>query len=225
MTKFKLLPLALIVGLVVIFVTLVKPIIVPNDDIAAGVVDYSGMFDDTADTGVLGNSKVNVPLKDLAQVDLPPKKVLGESSSSNKWIEVSLSQQHLWAWDGGQLYLDTPVSTGLPWFPTPTGEFRIWTKLRYVHMVGGTGAYYYNLPNVPFVMFFNNDQIASWRGFSLHGTYWHNDFGKVHSHGCVNLPTPMAEKIYYWATPELPAGKSSVPATADNPGTRIVIHG
>ena len=82
---------------------------------------------------------------------------------------------------------------------------------------------YYNLPNVPYTMFFENDKVPSWRGYGLHGTYWHSDFGKVHSHGCVNLPTPIAEKLYFWTTPVL-GDKSFIRSTSDNVGTRVVIH-
>jgi lipoprotein-anchoring transpeptidase ErfK/SrfK len=120
--------------------------------------------------------------------------------------------------------LETLVSTGLPWYPTPTGEFRIWIKLRATKMEGGEGKYYYYLPNVPYVMFFENDQVPGWRGYGLHGTYWHNDFGTQRSHGCVNLPTTVAERLYYWVNPQLPGGKTSVKASSGNIGTRIVIH-
>ena len=90
-------------------------------------------------------------------------------------------------------------------------------------MKGGEGRYAYNLPNVPYTMFFENDKVPSWRGYGLHGTYWHSDFGKVHSHGCVNLPTPIAEKLYFWTTPVL-GDKSFIRSTSDNVGTRVVIH-
>ncbi|OGM20829.1 hypothetical protein A2863_01655 [Candidatus Woesebacteria bacterium RIFCSPHIGHO2_01_FULL_38_9b] len=144
------------------------------------------------------------------------KNVLGVSNE-NRWIEVDLSEQKLKAWDGSTLFLETPVSTGLKWTPTPVGEYRIWIKLRATKMSGGTGRNYYYLPNVPYVMYF-------YKGYGLHGTYWHNDFGTPRSHGCVNLPTPIAEKLFYWISPVLTEGKSSVRSTTENGGTRIVIH-
>jgi lipoprotein-anchoring transpeptidase ErfK/SrfK len=52
----------------------------------------------------------------------------------------------------------------------------------------------YYVPDVPFVQYFTN------YGHALHGAYWHNDFGNVRSHGCVNLPLPFAEWLWYWAT-------------------------
>jgi len=141
-----------------------------------------------------------------------------------RWVEVDLSDQKLYAWEGNNLFLETSISTGLPWWPTPTGEFRIWIKLRATKMEGGSGKYYYYLPNVPYVMFFENDKIPGWRGFGLHGTYWHSDFGTQRSHGCVNLPTEVAEQLYYWTGPVMPDGKYTVWSSEENTGTRVVIH-
>lgn len=171
--------------------------------------------------GYIDGERVKVP--NLA-LNAGGSNVLGVTDISNRWIEVDLSEQKLKAWDGDQLYLETLVSSGLPWFPTPTGEFRIWAKMRATRMKGGEGKYYYDLPNVPFVMFFENTSVPGYRGYGLHGTYWHNDFGRVHSHGCVNLPTSVAEKLYYWTGPVMPEGKYFVRSSDDNPGTRIVIH-
>jgi len=141
-----------------------------------------------------------------------------------RWIEIDLSDQKLYAWEGNNLYLETLISTGLPWWPTPTGEFRIWIKMRATKMEGGTGKYYYYLPNVPYVMYFENGEIPGWRGFGLHGTYWHSDFGTQRSHGCVNLPTEVAKQLYYWTVPIMPKGKNTVWSSDENRGTRIVIH-
>jgi hypothetical protein len=146
-------------------------------------------------------------------------------STGEKRIEVDLTNQKLYAYEGNNLIFDFPVSSGL-WGKTPTGEFRIWIKLRYTRMEGGSKAIgtYYNLPNVPFTMFFYNAAVPKYQGFGIHGTYWHNNFGHPMSHGCINLKTENAEKLYYWANPAL-NGKPSVNATDKNPGTRIVIYG
>jgi len=192
-----------------------------DSSIACRITDFSGEVDPTQRMGFFEGRDVAIP--ELALNTDTKTRVLG-SSSAEKWIEIDLSDQTLKAWEGDSLFLQTLVSTGLPWFATPKGEYNIWSKMRATRMEGGEGKYYYNLPNVPYVMFFENDKVPSWRGYSLHGTYWHNDFGKVHSHGCVNLPTSMAEKLYYWTSPQMPEGKSYVRVSKDNPGTRIVIH-
>src|SRR3989344_9135963 len=179
--------------------------------------DLSGSVNSQEKTAYFDGGVVNIP-EDV--LDTRASKVLG-FANEERWIEVDLSEQKLKAWDGSKLFLETLVSTGLPWYPTPTGEFRIWIKLRATKMEGGTGKYYYYLPNVPYVMYFESENLPGWRGYGLHGTYWHNDFGTPRSHGCVNLPTSIAKEIYYWVDPVLPDGKNTVRATWENLGTRI----
>jgi len=143
--------------------------------------------------------------------------VLG-AQTDERWIEVDLSEQKLFAHNGNNIDYEFLISSG-KWAPTPTGEYRIWIKLKYTKMEGGrrgTRTYYY-LPNVPYTQYF-------YKGYGLHGTYWHNNFGQPMSHGCINLATPDAEKLFYWTSPVVPEGKSVAYASKDNPGTRVVIH-
>jgi hypothetical protein len=183
-------------------------------------ITTSGEIDVSEKVAYFDGDKINIPEYVFAKTFT---NVLG-IGNQEKWIEIDLSDQKLYAWEGSSLFLETKVSTGLPWTPTPIGEFRIWTKLRATKMEGGSGKYYYNLPNVPYVMFFENGQVPGYKGYGLHGTYWHSDFGTQRSHGCVNLPTPIAKELYFWTTPVLPDGKNLVRSTSDNPGTKIVIH-
>ncbi|KKQ37015.1 MAG: ErfK/YbiS/YcfS/YnhG family protein [Candidatus Woesebacteria bacterium GW2011_GWA1_37_7] len=184
------------------------------------VNDLSGLLNYSDNIAIFEGKELSIPQLAFEEREF---KVLS-LSTEERWIEVDLSEQKLKAWEGGSLFLETPVSTGLPWWPTPKGEFRIWIKLRATRMEGGSGKYYYNLPNVPYVMFFENESVPGWRGYGLHGTYWHNSFGTPRSHGCVNLPTNIAKELYFWTTPTLPEGKGVVYASAENLGTRIVIH-
>lgn len=148
--------------------------------------------------GIYNNKTVTVP--DITENTIAQTKtVLGTTSSSkDKHIYVNLTKQMLLAYEGETLILETPVSTGL-WGRTPTGTFTIWSKFVASRMTGGSGADFYDLPNVPYVMFFSNAEVAGSRGFSLHGTYWHNNFGHAMSHGCVNLRTIDAKLLYEWA--------------------------
>jgi len=150
--------------------------------------------------------------------------VLG-TTTDNKRIEVDLTNQRIYAFEGNNKVYDFLISSG-KWGRTPTGTFRIWTKLRYTRMKGGNKALgtFYDLPNVPYTMFFANAEVPSWRGFGIHGTYWHSNFGHPMSHGCINMKTEEVEKLYYWATPVL-GEKPSIRATDDNPGTPVVIYG
>lgn len=188
-----------------------------------GFSDLSGNFIPDQ-VGYFDGQRVAVAPEDTDSKVKVATSVLGAEVGGERWIEVDLSEQKLVAHDGDQVFLETKISSGLPWTPTPTGEFRVWGKFRYTKMEGGSGKYYYNLPNVPYVMFFENSGVPGASGYGLHGTYWHHDFGKPHSHGCVNLPTPIAKELFYWTGPALSEGKGTVRANADNPGTRIVIH-
>lgn len=176
-------------------------------------------------TGVFMGKKVTAPpLPENPELAIDTaKQVLGDSTGDTKHIWVSLNTQHLYAYQGPNLVYSFPISSG-KWHPTPTGDFRIWIWLRYTRMTGGDPAKgtYYDLPNVPFVMYFSNAQVPGSEGYSLHGAYWHNNFGHPMSHGCVNLRPADAEQLYYWTNPT--AGYVSYP-TNDNPGTLITIYG
>ncbi len=106
----------------------------------------------------------------------------------DKWIDVNLSRQRLYAYVGTRLIREFVVSTGIPAYPTVTGTYHIYVKYLSTLM---TGPGYY-LPNVPYTMYF-------YRGYGIHGTYWHHNFGVPMSHGCVNMRTPEAEWLFYWA--------------------------
>jgi LysM repeat protein len=108
--------------------------------------------------------------------------------TGGRWIDVNLSAQRVTAYEGNTPVRSALASTGLPATPTPTGRYRIYVKYVSTQM---TGPGYY-LPNVPYTMYF-------YRGYSLHGTYWHANFGRPMSHGCVNLPTYEAQWLFNWA--------------------------
>ena len=110
-----------------------------------------------------------------------------------KWIDINLSQQMLYAFEGETLVASFLVSTGLPNTPTVTGTYHVWVKLLYDDMAGPG----YYLPDVPYVMYF-------YRGYGIHGTYWHSNFGYPMSHGCVNMETSQAGWLFDWAFVGIP---------------------
>jgi len=132
--------------------------------------------------GVRVQTSAGKAYKACAPKPLPPE----------HWVEVDLSMQYLWAWEGNKVVNQTYVSTGKAGFETPTGTFYILVKYRYDTMAGTIGGETYYVPDVPWTMYFTN------YGHALHGAYWHNDFGTPRSHGCVNLPLWFAEWLYYW---------------------------
>ena len=190
----------------------------------AEVLSSNGDFDEGANLAIFNGSLVDYPKTSLAYGNQPQEtteiEVLGTTlpSGEEKWIEVSLDEQKLRAYEGNRQVMEYPISSG-KWSPTPTGTFNIWYKTRNQSMIGGSQALgtYYNLPNVPHNMFFH-------KGYAIHGAYWHNNFGQPMSHGCVNSPLANAAQIFDWAGPTVPSGKNSVRASADNPGTRVYVH-
>ncbi len=109
-------------------------------------------------------------------------------SGSGKRFLVDLSDQMLYAYEGDTLVRSVLISSGRwPW-PTVTGTFYVYLRYTSARMRGPG----YDLANVPYVMYF-------YKGYGLHGTYWHNNFGTPMSHGCVNMPTPEAEWAFHWS--------------------------
>lgn len=172
--------------------------------------------------GIFEGQKVNAPVVDLAETESKTRVLGDQTATGEKHIYVDLTSQTLTAYQGDTLFMTAPVSTG-KWHPTPTGDFTIWEKLKATRMTGGTGADFYDLPNVPWVMFFSGSGVSAGDGFSLHGAYWHNNFGHPMSHGCVNMRIVDAEKLYYWVNP--PTNGNVTAADANNPGTKITIYG
>lgn len=111
--------------------------------------------------------------------------------TAGKWIEINLAKQTLKAWeknDKGEdkLAFETLVSTGVGG-ATKKGIYKINSFRMQSYMKGWD----YDLPGVPFDMYFDGTR-------AIHGAYWHNSFGHVRSHGCVNLPLDNSEWLWAW---------------------------
>ena len=158
------------------------------------ITEKKGQYKDVKDEVVWNSKKLDIKPPKIDPEEELAHKVL--AADPNTWIDINLSTQTLCLFHGGgtNCFL---VSTGMPWTPTPAGTFYIWTKLSSTLMAGPG----YYLPGVPWTMYF-------YRGYGIHGTYWHNNFGHPMSHGCVNMRTPEAGFVF---------ARVSV-------GTRVVVH-
>lgn len=131
--------------------------------------------------------------EDTGNQELAPEK---SAPHTDKHILIDRSEQTLYAYDGDTLFLEALVSTGLDLTPTPRGVFTVYKKTPTRYMQGplpGISDQYYDLPGVPWNLYFTAE------GGAIHGAYWHNEFGKQWSHGCVNLPLTTARTLYEWA--------------------------
>lgn len=115
-----------------------------------------------------------------------------------KRIEIDVAKQMLTAFEDDKPVLSTRVSTGFGKNFTPRGNYTVFRKAPGQRMIGGVGNDYYDLPGVPFPTYFTHSGIA------IHGTYWHNDYGVVRSHGCINVPSEVARWVWRWTTPVAP---------------------
>lgn len=125
--------------------------------------------------------------QDVAGEAIPP---------SAKRIEVDVSEQHMWVYEGESLVWDWPVSTGLPGYPTRYGKFQVLDKIPMaysrpwelwmphwlgIYWAGGTENGIHSLPII--------DGRKLWEGY----------LGSRISYGCVVVSTEAGEKLFNWA--------------------------
>jgi len=205
-----------IVSFVIVFIGLISLFSVNRHN---NEISENGNFDFESKIAYFNDRPLEAPASPFELTrSLATSKVLGQTDGE-KWVDINLTTQSLTAFEpDGRVFMQVPISSGL-WAPTPTGTFRIWIKLRHTLMKGGSkerGDYYY-LPNVPCTQYF-------YRGYGLHGTYWHNNFGHPMSHGCINMRTADSCQLFEWTAPYINSDQNSVKPTSDSPGTKIVIH-
>jgi lipoprotein-anchoring transpeptidase ErfK/SrfK len=150
------------------------------------------------------------------------------AKTNTKWIDVSILSQTLVLWEGSTPVYATMVSTGKDGMgdpktthSTPTGTFRIYQKHVTTTMDSDMADHEFELRDVPWVMYFNS-------GYALHAAYWHDDFGRARSHGCVNLSPIDARYVFFWSEPGVPEhwhGAYAGSGSALGNGTLVNIHG
>ena len=145
-------------------------------------------------------------------------------SPGEKWVDVNLDHQSLVAYEGTTPVYVTVGSSGrrnrgsvTENYETIQGSFRIQSKHVATTMDGNSNDGPYSIEDVPWVMYFE-------QSFALHGAFWHDGFGLMHSHGCVNLAPADARWLFGWTEPRIPSGWHGVYATALAPGTRVYVH-
>lgn len=141
-----------------------------------------------------------------------------EIPEENKRIYVDLATQTVTAFEGQNPVLVTRCASGAKGTETPLGEFRTYHKGPSIHMTNqGDGTENtYHLPGVPWVSFFTGTGVA------FHGTFWHNDYGRPSSRGCVNLTPGDAKFIYRWTRPEVPVGTPYLNQPGDGTLVQVV---
>ncbi len=137
-----------------------------------------------------------------------------------KRITVDMQKSVVTAFEGNTEVFATPCATGSrkPNQVTPAGDWPVLYKKAGVHMQGdpkrGTR---FDLPAVPFTTYFSSST-----GASLHGTYWHSDWGGLRSAGCVNVNNAAARWLFRWTLPHVPYSVESWLPTQDIAAATVV---
>jgi hypothetical protein len=139
------------------------------------------------------------------------------AAPDEKWFDVDLDDQVLVAYEGTRPVYATLVSTGKWQHETPVGVTRVVSKHETARMDSDKPGELYSVADVPWTMYYD-------RSFALHTSYWHDGFGGVRSHGCVNLSPRDARILYHWSSPDVPPGWITVYGDADNPGSLVRVH-
>jgi lipoprotein-anchoring transpeptidase ErfK/SrfK len=155
-----------------------------------------------------------------------PGKPPADLAPNEKWIDVNLTTGTLVAFEGARAVFATLVSTGKKStikekdHRTPTGTWRVREKHVAATMDGdgaAAGDLPYSIEDVPYIQYF-------FESYALHAAFWHDNFGRQQSHGCVNLAPLDAKRLFFWSDPPLPSGWHGVQSTAEHPGSRVVVH-
>jgi lipoprotein-anchoring transpeptidase ErfK/SrfK len=138
------------------------------------------------------------------------------STGTDRRLFVYLDSQSVEAVENGKVVRTFKVSTGKSKTPTATGSYYIYDRYRHKTMrsdVGQGRPGFYEVKDVPYTQFFHKD-------YAFHGAFWHNNFGRPASHGCVNMATKEQNKrwpkvsedagwLYHW-------GALGIPVTVTN---------
>ena len=156
---------------------------------------------------------VALPDGGAAKVRAAP--IPGSLEPGEKWIAVDLEEQLLHAYVGERPVRLVPCSTGINGNTRP-GSYRVQWKRRLQTLQLKRG--HIRVEDVQWVMYY--DKVNS---IAIHTAYWHADFGKPTSHGCVNVPRDDARWLYEWSSPS-PAPEDSETFAHDGArGTRVVV--
>jgi hypothetical protein len=116
-----------------------------------------------------------------------------DAFSTERWIEIDLSEFRLTAYVGDLPFLSSSIVIGAQQAPTVVGTFEIWLKYEVQNMsgIGWDGNPYYEA-NVPWPMYFYQD-------YAIHGSTWRETYGRQGSQGCIIPPNHIAEILWKWA--------------------------
>jgi len=139
----------------------------------------------------------------------PPAGPIPGPIGSGRSIAVSLSRQHLWAYDGATLAWQGDITTGMPDKSTPTGLYSVQKKIpsfKFISPYPVGSPYWYPDSPTHFALQFRAD------GYYIHDAPWRPYYGpgtdlphldpdgtvRAGSHGCVNTKLDTITFLAPW---------------------------
>lgn len=127
----------------------------------------------------------------------------GVTYTDDTYIEVDICNQKLWFYVNGELYLESDVVTGLASDPsraTPPGAYKVWSREK--------GRWLGTMEVQGYHTWVDYWMAVTYTGIGLHDlnrSAYGGDIYQTHgSHGCINLPLDVAQKIYEKVTVNTP---------------------
>lgn len=145
-----------------------------------------------------------------------------ELDAGATWLDVAIDSQVLVAYEDSQPRYATLVSTGRAGrhHATPLGLHRVWVKLAFSDMDNlqrDDLETNYAIERVPWVQYFEGAN-------GLHAAFWHDEFGRRKSHGCVNLSPRDARALFEFTRPGLPPGWTAIFPLPTEPTTHVRVR-
>lgn len=162
-----------------------------------------------------------LPYRDVSLIR-PSKRRPRGLAANEKWVEVRVTWGYLIAYRGDKPVYVTAISPGIDGIAarshaTARGRHYVDWKLISADMSGTDKQQFWLVDEVPWVQYYKGN-------FAFHGAWWHNDFGRPKSHGCVNISPPDAKHLFEWMDPPLPQGWYAASAHWRVKGTLIYIR-
>ena len=137
-------------------------------------------------------------VNEVRRVPRPPG-----TGDNPQWFDADLGEQVLVLYQNDRPVYATLISSGRN-NATPLGNYPVWARVAAITMKSqpyDDKAYFVNM--VPWSTFFQAHN-------AIHGAYWHDRFGSVKSHGCINVAPLDARYVFESLQPGLPPGWTSV---------------
>ncbi len=190
------------------------------DDIAtdpSGAIWYHILDDQNSNYWAIGQHLRPVTADEIAPIS---------PNVTDKRIVADVKTNWLSAYEGKTEVFRTRIASGASFFEPDGSEhaginaggvYAIYTKRISRHMAGGVYPNGFDLPGIAWVSYWH-------AGAAIHSTYWHNDYGRPRSHGCLNCTPEAAKWLFRWTTPEVSYDPGDITVTWPG-GTHVEIEG